>query len=63
MKNMFEKRLSLYEMLTAFSFCMDLIDEKIVGHHNKVAYISMEIGKNLGLSELKLKKLWIVNPF
>jgi len=57
MKNIFEKRLSLYEMLTAFSFCMDLIDEKIVGHHNKVAYISMEIGKNLGLSELKLKKL------
>ena len=46
-------------MLKSFSYCMDLISKTIVGHHNKVAYISLEIGRRMDLSDLKLKKLVI----
>ena len=55
----FYSKISLYEILKSFSYSLDLISQTVVGHHNKVAYISLEIGKKMKLSETELKKLVI----
>lgn len=58
MKKINEK-IGIYEILKSFSYSMDLISETVVGHHNKVAYISLELGKEMNLSNTQLKKLVI----
>lgn len=55
----YKKKISVYEMVKSFSYSMDLISKAIVGHHNRVAYISLEIGREMGLNETRLKKLVI----
>ena len=55
----FDKKIGIYEILKSFSYSMDLISDTVVGHHNKVAYISLELGREMNLTETKLKKLVI----
>lgn len=55
----FNSKITLYEILKSFSYSMDLISKTVVGHHKKVAYISLEIGREMDLSETELKKLVI----
>ncbi|MGM0437432.1 MAG: HD-GYP domain-containing protein [Bacillota bacterium] len=55
----FDEKIGVYEILKSFSYSMDLISETVVGHHKKVAYISLELGQEMNLSETQLKKLVI----
>ncbi|STY30812.1 metal dependent phosphohydrolase [Legionella wadsworthii] len=45
------------EMLTAFSIAMEQRDPYTVGHQKNVAYLSVAIGRELGISEQNLKCL------
>ncbi|MFP4015538.1 MAG: HD domain-containing phosphohydrolase [Halanaerobiales bacterium] len=53
------KNFSLYEVLKMFSGALDLISRELVGHHRQVAYISYMIGKEMEMTESKLRKLVI----
>ena len=55
----YNEKIGVYEILKSFSYSMDLISETVVGHHKKVAYISLELGREMNLSETQLKKLVI----
>ncbi len=48
-----------YSILKVFSAAIDLISKKVVGHHKQVAYITFEIGKEMGFSSEKLGELFI----
>jgi len=53
------EKIDIYEILKSFSYSLDLISETVVGHHKKVAYISLELGEEMNLSNKQLKKLII----
>lgn len=53
------KYFNFYIVIKSLSYAMDLISEALVGHHKKVAYISLEMGKEMGMSYEKIKKLVI----
>ncbi|MFP4490412.1 MAG: HD-GYP domain-containing protein [Spirochaetaceae bacterium] len=53
------ENIKLYEIVRSLSYSMDLISNTIVGHHKKVAYIALQLGKRLELSVEEMKKLVI----
>lgn len=48
---------SFYEVIKSMAKAMDLISETVVGHHKKVAYISLQLGRQLKLSAREKQKL------
>ena len=52
-------KIKFYNIVKAMSNAMDLISETLVGHHRKVAYISLQLGQQLGLSFEEKQKLVI----
>lgn len=52
-------RIPLYDILKSFSAALDLISQEVVGHHKKVAYIAMMLGREIGLADEDNKKLVI----
>jgi len=53
------KKFKLFEIVESLSYSMDLISETLVGHHKRVAYISLQIGKSMDLSVKDIRKLVI----
>ncbi|MFW6026418.1 MAG: HD domain-containing phosphohydrolase [Candidatus Woesearchaeota archaeon] len=51
------KTISVYKVVKSLSYSMDLISQTVVGHHKKVSYISLQLGKELNLKKEKLNKL------
>ena len=54
-----EPQVSMYNLIFALSYAMDLINPRVLDHHNKVAYISLSIGKQMKLSNSSKNNLLI----
>ncbi|MGM0411628.1 MAG: HD-GYP domain-containing protein [Bacillota bacterium] len=54
-----KSKIELYNIIKSLSYSMDLISEEIVGHHKKVAYVSMKLAQEMELDESKIHKLLI----
>jgi len=52
-----KEKINLYKIIKILSQSMDLISETIVGHHQKVAYISLRLGESLNLTDKEIQKL------
>ncbi len=52
-------KIELYSIIKSLSYSMDLISEKIVGHHKKVAYVSLKLAQEMKLNENQKYKLLI----
>lgn len=57
MQEVVVSELKLCSIIKSLSDAMDLISETVVGHHKKVAYISLQLGEELNLSEEEKYKL------
>ncbi|MFO7849792.1 MAG: HD domain-containing protein [Spirochaetia bacterium] len=51
--------IKLFEIIRSLSYSMDLISNTIVGHHKKVAYVALQLGREMELSNIDIKKLVI----
>lgn len=51
------EKISLYKIIKSLSYSMDLINETIIGHHKKVAYMSLQLGKEMNLTKDEIQKL------
>jgi HD superfamily phosphodiesterase len=45
------ENIKLYQLVKSLSRAMDLISETVVGHHKKVAYISLKLGESFNLND------------
>ena len=50
-------KFSLYKVIKSLSYSMDLISTTIVGHHKKVAYISLELANEMNLNNKEKKEI------
>jgi HD-GYP domain-containing protein (c-di-GMP phosphodiesterase class II) len=52
-----ELKVPLFELVSCLSNAMDMVDPRLVDHHNQVAYTALRISKELGLSFIKQQEL------
>lgn len=58
-----EPQISLFELVTCLSEATDLVSPALTDHHKQVAYISLCLGKELGLSPENISQLVIAGAF
>lgn len=55
------KNVELFDLIIAISDAIDLVSKKVYNHHKRVAFISLNIGKQLGLDRKDLLDLVIAS--
>jgi HD-GYP domain-containing protein (c-di-GMP phosphodiesterase class II) len=52
---------SLFDMLSCLSTALDLIDDELIDHHNRVCYIATKIACQIGLSTEKINDVFMAS--
>lgn len=55
--------ISLWEISISLSSTIDMVEPSLVGHHKKVAYIALSIGRELGITQDQLNELFLAAIF
>lgn len=57
MENVNRKLVNMYDIISCLTNANDLVSPKLVGHHQKVAYLAFKIGEELNLPKSQQKNL------